>query len=91
MAWGGLNCSSLPHTSRVTKVSLHPNWNSQTLEGDVAVLTLATAANEVGGVRFARLADTEPSPGALGTVTGWGQTRSLDPSLPEQLQTEASP
>ncbi|MGW2595145.1 S1 family serine peptidase [Streptomyces sp. NPDC001515] len=91
VAWGGLNRSRLPKNSAVSKISIISEYNPTNLIGDVAVLTLSTTAVEGAGVQFARLATSDPAPGASITVTGWGRTRQLSAALPDELQAVSLP
>ncbi|MFD7169924.1 serine protease [Streptomyces violascens] len=89
--WGGLNRNSLPSSSSVSKISLHPKFDSGTLVGDVAVVTLSSSASQTGGVRFAKLATSDPAEGASVTVTGWGRTLQDLTALPTGLQAAQLP
>lgn len=91
VAWGGLDRNALPNISNVSKVILHPRYDSATLASDVAVLTLSKAARETGTVKFARLATSGPAAGADVTVTGWGRTQGDSQLLPTQLQSAQLP
>lgn len=54
----------------VSQVRVHPNWNTNTNDYDVAVWELSTP---VTGIAFASLASTAPaSPSDVLRVTGWG-------------------
>ncbi|WP_371648211.1 MULTISPECIES: serine protease [unclassified Streptomyces] len=89
--WGGLDRNKLPQTSPVAKISVPPSYDYGTLANDVAVVTLAKSASETGGVKYARLATSEPAAGANVTVTGWGRTQRNSASLPTRLQTAKLP
>ena len=54
----------------ISRIFIHPGWNSITNDYDAAVLELATP---VTGIAFATLANTEPTtPGNRLRTTGWG-------------------
>lgn len=53
----------------VTKIAIHPSWNSNTMDYDVAVWTLSTSTS---GISFASLASATPATGTNLLVTGWG-------------------
>lgn len=53
----------------VTKIAIHPSWNSATMDYDVAVWTLSSSTS---GIPFATLAAADPAVGTNLLVTGWG-------------------
>lgn len=53
----------------VTKIAIHPSWNPNTMDYDVAVWTLSTSTT---GIPFASIASTTPATGTNLLVTGWG-------------------
>ena len=53
----------------VTAIHIHPNWNPNTFDYDVAVWVLATPTS---GIPFATLASADPPVGSSLRVTGWG-------------------
>ena len=53
----------------VTRISIHPNWNSRTFDYDVAVWELSTSAF---GNATATLAAATPPAGTSALITGWG-------------------
>lgn len=54
----------------VTSIAIHPNWDPDTFDHDVAVWKLATSAK---GTIFAKLASAEAAAGVQLLATGWGQ------------------
>lgn len=54
----------------VTSIAIHPNWDPDTFDHDVAVWKLASSAT---GTTFATLAASEAQPGVQLLATGWGQ------------------
>lgn len=73
----------------VSSITINSRWNPSTFNFDVAVIRLATAVTDIP---FAQLAprNTEPTPLALSTVSGWGTT-SYGGSSPAQLRTVVVP
>lgn len=53
----------------VTAIHIHPNWDPNTFDYDVAVWQLATPTS---GIPFASLATVDPPVGSSLRVTGWG-------------------
>ena len=53
----------------VASIKVHPNWNPQTFNNDVAVWKLSS---EVTGITFATLATDDGAVGANLLATGWG-------------------
>ncbi|MGN5381306.1 S1 family serine peptidase [Streptomyces lasalocidi] len=89
--WGGVNRDWLPGSSGVSKISIFSGYDPVSLLGDVAVITLSTAASEGNGVQFAKLATSDPAPAASVSVTGWGRTGQDSTALPTDLQTTPLP
>jgi secreted trypsin-like serine protease len=68
----------------VQRVHLHPGWNPNSFDNDVAVWELATP---VTGIAFASLATVQPStPGTALRVTGWGTLAYQNNNSPTLLQ-----
>jgi secreted trypsin-like serine protease len=68
----------------ISRIVMHPGWDPETSNYDVALLELATP---VAGISFATLASTEPTtPGTLLRVTGWGALDDENTSYPMFLQ-----
>lgn len=53
----------------VVSIAIHPNWNPNTFDYDVAVWTLSSSTS---GIPFASLASADPAVGTNLLVTGWG-------------------
>lgn len=66
----------------VTRITIHPNFNSDTFNNDVAVWQLSSSAN---GIPLATLATTDGAVGANLLVTGWG-TLSEGGTAPRNLR-----
>jgi secreted trypsin-like serine protease len=56
---------------QVQDIIVHPNWNPDTFDNDVAVWILKSSAS---GIPLARLARTDPAVGRTLLATGWGDT-----------------
>ncbi|XP_032672431.1 phenoloxidase-activating factor 2-like isoform X2 [Odontomachus brunneus] len=59
----------------VSRVTLHPQYNSQNLQNDIAVLKLSSAApiSTSPNINTACLPSAEPAPGTRCWVSGWGK------------------
>lgn len=68
--------------NNVSRITVHPDWDSVTFDNDVAVWELSS---DVSGVPFATLATSDGSTGADLLVTGWGNL-SQGGSAPIALQ-----
>jgi trypsin len=53
----------------VTRISIHPSWNPNTFDSDVAVWQLSSSAT---GIPLASLATADPAVGTSLLATGWG-------------------
>jgi Trypsin len=62
----------------VSRIAIHPSWNANTFDNDVAVWELAT---NVTGVPLATLATDDGAMGANLLATGWGQTEAGPPPI----------
>ena len=79
--------------SNVSRVVIHPQYNSGTLENDIALLELATpfilsSTRRTAAIPLFTPADSAAgldAPGTLSTISGWGTT-SESGSLPATLQ-----
>jgi trypsin len=72
----------------VTRISIHPSYNDNTLDYDVAVLTLSSSAT---GIPLASLASADPAAGTNLLVTGWGNTSATGSSYPTTLRKATVP
>ena len=68
----------------VERIKVHPDWNPNTFDSDIAIWRLSSRATEIP---LATLAQEDPStaPGITLLATGWGSTESF-PDLPIRLQ-----
>ncbi|NEA73850.1 serine protease [Streptomyces sp. SID13588] len=89
--FGGLDRNALPQTHQVDSVKMYAGYNAVTKAGDVGILKLKTQATAGNGVQFAKLATSNPAPGTMATVTGWGRLRELDTALPTAQHTVQVP
>jgi len=72
----------------VTSIAIHPSYNDNTLDYDVAVLTLSSSAT---GIPLASLASSDPAAGTNLLVTGWGNTSATGGSYPTALRKATVP
>lgn len=64
-------------TIQSTSYRLHPNFNSNTLTNDIAILVMPTSVGESPYIRYSRLPGefrNEMFTGEMTTVVGWGRT-----------------
>jgi len=73
-------------TIAVSRVTRHASYNSNTIDYDVAVLTLASAFAAGTNAAIIGLATAAPATGAALTVSGWGQTSGSAGSSTNLLQ-----
>jgi len=62
----------------VTRITIHPAWNPNTFDSDVAVWELSTSAT---GIPLATLATEDGPVGGDLLATGWGVTEAGSPSI----------
>lgn len=64
--------------SQVTQIFIHPGYNSNTSDNDIALLQVANPFSEVPKLRMlaANEEDTRAAAGRTATAIGWGSTRS---------------
>lgn len=72
--YGGLDRTNLQKASSITLVKLHPRWDAQTLDNNVCLLKLGSAATEGSGIAYARLAAQPPTVDDELIIVGWGRT-----------------
>jgi secreted trypsin-like serine protease len=78
----------------IARIVRHPNYNSATLENDVALLELSSSlilssARRTAAIPLFTPADSAAgldAPGTLATISGWGTTSEGGGSLPATLQ-----
>ncbi|KAF4552574.1 Trypsin [Elsinoe fawcettii] len=85
---GSNSRSSGGTVSSVTRIINNPNFNSNTLDGDVAILKLTTSIPQSSTIAYAVLAasGSDPASGSSATVAGWGTLSSGGTSIPTALQ-----
>ena len=84
--YGGLDRTKLATTNTVTKVLISPEWNTNTIDSDYCILTLANSVQETDNVKLIPIADQSPATGAQAMVSGWGRTSYYTMILPYVLQ-----
>ncbi|CAG0892846.1 unnamed protein product [Darwinula stevensoni] len=69
------------------KAIMHPNYNSQTLQNDIALLKLQTPLNFAAypNIRPICLASANPIANSVVTIAGWGRTSGTSNALPKTL------
>ncbi|KFH43498.1 Trypsin-like protein [Hapsidospora chrysogenum ATCC 11550] len=90
---GSLSWSSGGVEAKVDSITVHPDYDAQTIDNDVAVWTLADAIEEGDGVSFGSLPQqgSDLSGNATVTVAGWGALEQGDPQLPDELMKVSVP
>ncbi|KAF3006058.1 hypothetical protein E8E13_010918 [Curvularia kusanoi] len=75
---GTLNRNSGGVTSQVSAIYMHPNYNRNTFDSDVAILKLRTSISQSSTIRYATLAasGSDPAANSAATVAGWGNTQN---------------
>ncbi|RYN41176.1 hypothetical protein AA0113_g6731 [Alternaria arborescens] len=73
---GSLNRGSGGTVSTVTSIRLHPSYNDNTSDNDIAILKLSTPVATSSTIGYATLAasGSDPAAGSTATVLGWGDT-----------------
>ncbi|CAG2171274.1 unnamed protein product [Oppiella nova] len=84
--YDGLGRTSLKQSSTISKVDIHANWNSQTIDWDYCVLTLTNNIVKSSTVSTIDLVQTAPAHNSPAHLTGWGKTSGSTNTLPEKLQ-----
>ncbi|KAH7089599.1 trypsin-like cysteine/serine peptidase domain-containing protein [Paraphoma chrysanthemicola] len=84
---GSLNRGSGGVVSTVNSIRIHPSYNDDTSDYDVAILKLATpvATSSTIGYATVAAANSDPAAGSTVTTAGWGNT-SEDGSSPALLR-----
>ena len=79
--------TKLATTQTVTKVLMHPEYSSSTIDNDVCILTLTNTVSEVAGdVQLIKVCDASAPSGTNVLLSGWGKTSGSTSTLPTILQ-----
>lgn len=71
----------------VTEIRVHPAFNPNTLDSDLALLRLERpSVQQTIPVATPEMVEMLAYPGSIATVTGWGNTNLFIPHYPETLQ-----
>lgn len=89
---GVRNLSTTSGESRVDVVSItiHPDWNPETFDNDVAVWTLASPVTSIVPAKLT-IRGSDPTHGLQTTVTGWGTTKYGTNNYPTRLRAVTVP
>ncbi|KAK7191318.1 trypsin A chain (extracellular trypsin protease) [Paraphaeosphaeria sporulosa] len=90
---GSLNRNSGSTVVSVSSIKTYSGFNSNTLDGDVSILKLATSIPTSSTISYATLAasGSDPASGTTLTVAGWGTTTEGGSSLPTALRKVSVP
>ncbi|APA14579.1 hypothetical protein SS1G_06534 [Sclerotinia sclerotiorum 1980 UF-70] len=77
----------------VSKVVVHPSYNSRTIDNDIALWHLSTAIPSSSTIGYAKLPvqGSDPVVGSTATVAGWGLLTENSSSLPATLRKVSVP
>jgi trypsin len=84
--YDGVDRTKLGTTNPVSKVTMHPQYSSSTIDNDYCVLTLTNTVSPSSTVALIEIADKSPASGEKAQLTGWGKTSGSTNTLPTQLQ-----
>ncbi|XP_026305116.1 trypsin-1 isoform X3 [Piliocolobus tephrosceles] len=73
------------------KIIRHPNYNSNTLNNDILLIKLSSAAVINAYVSTISLPTAAPSAGTTCLISGWGNTLSSGADYPDELQCLEAP
>lgn len=78
---------------QVKSIIVNPNYNSNTYDGDVAIMKLSSAFTETSNLKRVTLAasGSDPAGGSTSTVAGWGTLSSGATTVPTELRKVSVP
>ncbi|UNI24641.1 Trypsin [Purpureocillium takamizusanense] len=81
---GSLTWASGGTSVGVSSIFIHPNYDSNTTDNDVALWNLSTPIQASSTIGYAKLPEPEsdPTPDSIATIAGWGDLASGDDSPP---------
>ncbi|KAF2756540.1 trypsin-domain-containing protein [Pseudovirgaria hyperparasitica] len=85
---GSLSRTSGGTLVKVSSIKVHPSYNADTTDYDVAIWKLATSIPESSTVGYATLpaSGQDPAAGVVHTTAGWGTTTEGGSTLPTALR-----
>ncbi|KAK3742056.1 hypothetical protein QZH41_015744, partial [Actinostola sp. cb2023] len=83
--------TSVQQTLRVSQIIEHPNYDSQRINNDIALLKLASPVQMSDKVGAACLTETRPPAGKKCYITGWGAINGNSGQSPDYLQQAVLP
>lgn len=87
--YGGIDRTDLRVKIQVSQVIKHPNWNTNTIDSDYAILRLSRTVTDENGEEMTTYGQLATSSAATGTdvsISGWGKKNGADTQLPALLQ-----
>lgn len=90
---GSLKYASGGTLVSVSKIVVHPSYDSNTIDNDIALWKLSTSIAESSTIGYATLPaqGSDPAEGTTLTVSGWGLTSEGGSTLPASLRYVAVP
>ncbi|CAK9809994.1 TRYP1 [Anthophora quadrimaculata] len=82
----GNNDKNLGVPYKIKNIIRHPNYNSQTVDYDVALLEIDGVISFNSNIKPVRLTNVEPSAGRMIDVTGWGALKQGGTASPKLMK-----
>ncbi|CAK9825177.1 Transmembrane protease serine 9 [Anthophora retusa] len=82
----GNNDKNLGVPYKIKKIIRHPNYNSKTVDYDVALLEIDGIISFNSNIKAVRLTNVEPSTGMMTDVTGWGALKEGGTASPRLMK-----